>query len=43
MKIVVDKRKMTLHDPIRGLGVTQVPIKLHAEVTATLKVQVVEA
>jgi len=38
----VDKRKMTLNDPIRTLGVTNVPIKLHHDVNATLKVQVTE-
>jgi len=31
-----------LDDPIRSLGVTQIPVKLHPDVTATLKVQVVE-
>ncbi|GIP35999.1 50S ribosomal protein L9 [Paenibacillus sp. J2TS4] len=41
-KIVIDKRKMTLDEPIRSLGVTQVPIKLYPGVTATLKVQVTE-
>ncbi|MBO9608808.1 MAG: 50S ribosomal protein L9 [Paenibacillaceae bacterium] len=41
-KLVVDKRKMTLNDPIRTLGVTNVPIKLHHDVNATLKVQVTE-
>lgn len=41
-KIKVDKRKMDLAQPIRALGFTNVPIKLHHEVTATLKVHVVE-
>lgn len=41
-KIAIDKRKMVLDDPIRTLGVTQVPIKLYPEVTAKLKVQVTE-
>lgn len=40
--ISIDKRKMHLPEPIRTLGVTQVPVKLHPEVTATLKVQVVQ-
>lgn len=40
--IKIDKRKIELDDPIRSLGVTQIPIKLHQEVTATLKVSVVE-
>lgn len=41
-KIKVDKRKLELEDPIRSLGVTNVPVKLHQEVTATLKVHVGE-
>ncbi|WP_010279127.1 50S ribosomal protein L9 [Paenibacillus senegalensis] len=40
--ISVDKRKMTLNDPIRSLGVTKVPIKVHPGITGTLKVQVTE-
>ncbi|BAB07749.1 50S ribosomal protein L9 [Halalkalibacterium halodurans] len=38
----VDKRKILLNDPIRSLGYTNVPIKIHPEVTATVKVHVVE-
>ncbi|MFV0558912.1 MAG: 50S ribosomal protein L9 [Enterococcus sp.] len=41
--VKLDKRKLALDHPIRTLGFTKVPAKLHAEVTATLKVQVVEA
>lgn len=41
--IKVDKRKMDLHDGIRSLGYTNVPVKLHHDVLATLKVHVVEA
>ncbi|WP_456277211.1 50S ribosomal protein L9 [Bacillus sp. AK128] len=41
-KIKVDKRKMELNEPIRSLGVTNIPVKLHTEVTATLKVHVKE-
>jgi len=40
-KIKFDKRKLDM-DAIRSLGVTQVKVKLHNEVTATLKVHVVE-
>ncbi|MFC3747257.1 50S ribosomal protein L9 [Paenibacillus sp. GCM10012306] len=40
--ITVDKRKIELNEPIRHLGVTQVSVKLHTEVKATLKVQVTE-
>ena len=38
----VDKRKIELDEPIRTLGVTQVTVKVHPEVKATLKVQVTE-
>jgi large subunit ribosomal protein L9 len=41
-KIKIDKRKIELNDAIRSLGYTNVPIKLHPEVTATLKVHVSE-
>lgn len=40
--IKVDKRKMELDDAIRTLGYTNVPVKLHQDVTATLKVHVTE-
>jgi large subunit ribosomal protein L9 len=40
--IKIDKRKLVLEDPIRTLGVTKIPVKLHAEVTASLNVQVIE-
>jgi len=41
-KIKIDKRKIELGDAIRALGYTNVPIKLHSEVTAVLKVHVTE-
>lgn len=40
--IKIDKRKIELDDPIRTLGVTQVPVKLHPEVKAKLNVQAAE-
>jgi large subunit ribosomal protein L9 len=40
--IKVDRRKMELPDAIRALGFTNVPIRIHPDVTATLKVHVVE-
>lgn len=40
--IKLDKRKMELGDAIRALGYTNIPVKLHPEVTATLKVHVTE-
>ncbi|MDS9471851.1 50S ribosomal protein L9 [Sporosarcina pasteurii] len=40
--IKVDRRRMELPEPIRSLGYTNIPIKLHPDVTATLKVHVIE-
>ncbi|MFD2638457.1 50S ribosomal protein L9 [Piscibacillus salipiscarius] len=40
--IKIDKRKIELDDPIRNLGYTNVPVKLHPDVTATLRVHVKE-
>ena len=37
----VDKRKIQLADPIRAIGETTVPIKLHRDVIANVKVKVV--
>jgi len=34
----VDRRKIQLHEPLRSLGEFTVPVKLHKEVTAHLKV-----
>ena len=39
----IDKKKMQLSSPIRELGTTLVPVKLHPQVTAQLKVIVREA
>lgn len=39
----IDKKKMQLTNPIKALGTTLVPIKLHPKVTAELKVVVKEA
>lgn len=41
--IEVDRKKIILDDPIKTLGIYTVPIKLHPEVTAHLKVWVVKA
>lgn len=40
--IDVDRRKILLEEPIRALGEHEVPIRLHADVTATLIVEVVK-
>jgi large subunit ribosomal protein L9 len=37
----IDKRKIQLQEPIKRLGEFDVPIKLHREVTAPIKVKVV--
>ena len=41
-KIKVDKRKLDLKQPIRGLGYTKVPAKLHNEVSAVINVHVIQ-
>ena len=43
LNLDIDKKKLQLPEPIRVLGVTQVPVKLHPKVTGTLKVWVKEA
>ena len=37
----VDRRKIQLHEPIKRVGAFDVPLKLHREVVATIKVKVV--
>lgn len=39
----IDKKKMQLTSPIRELGTNRVPVKIHPQVTAQLKVVVKEA
>jgi len=39
--IKVDKRKIEMEQPIKALGYTTVPVKLHKEVVAKLRVHVV--
>lgn len=41
-KIPVEKKQVQLESPIKQLGETTVGVKLHADVTATLKVLVVK-
>lgn len=38
--IKIDKRKLDLPNPIKALGYTKVPIKLHKNISAVLKVHV---
>ena len=42
MNMKVDKRKIEIDQPIRSLGYTKVPIKIHPEVTAVVNVHVTE-
>ena len=37
----IDRRQLTLTDPVKELGAFEVGVKLHKEVVATLKVEVV--
>ncbi|MET0422205.1 MAG: 50S ribosomal protein L9 [Acidimicrobiia bacterium] len=39
--VELDRRKITLADPIRDLGDVEVPVKLHAEVDAVVAISVV--
>jgi large subunit ribosomal protein L9 len=40
--VAIDKRQITIEEPIKTLGIYTVPVKLHPEVTAALKVWVVK-
>jgi len=37
----IDKRKIGLDDPLKALGETMVPVKIHRDVTAQVRVKVV--
>ena len=37
----IDKRKITLAEPLKALGESTIPVKIHREVTARVKVKVV--
>jgi large subunit ribosomal protein L9 len=39
----IDRKKIVLADPIKHIGEFTVPVKIHPEVTASLKVNVVKA
>jgi large subunit ribosomal protein L9 len=41
-KIKIDKRKIELEQPIKALGYTNVPVKLHPEVEGMIKVHIGE-
>lgn len=40
-KVTVDRRRVQLAEPVKALGETAVPIRLHPQVTAQLRVNVV--
>lgn len=40
--IKVDKRKIDLKEPLRSFGYANVPVKLHTEVTANIRVHITE-
>ncbi len=39
----IDKRQIMLEQPIKALGIFEIPIKLHSEITATVKLWVIKA
>lgn len=43
LNLEIDKKKLVLPNPIKAVGTTMVPIKLHPQVTGELKVVVQEA
>ena len=42
LNLELDKKKMQLEEPIKSLGVYEVPIRLHTKVTGKIRVQVSE-
>ncbi|MBR4529703.1 MAG: 50S ribosomal protein L9 [Lachnospiraceae bacterium] len=38
----IDKKKIVMDEPIKAFGTVELPVKLHPEVTAKLKVRVVQ-
>ena len=43
LNLEIDKKKLVMPNPIKAVGTTMVPIKLHPQVTGELKVVVQEA
>ncbi|MGT2933644.1 50S ribosomal protein L9 [Streptococcus catagoni] len=41
--ITIDKRHIQLDHPIRAIGLIEVPVKLHKEVSAEIKLKIVDA
>ena len=40
--VAIDRRQIQLAEPIKTLGIAEVPLKLHGSVTVTLKVEVIK-
>ena len=40
-RVELDRRKVTLAEPLKALGPAEVPVQLHAEVTVAMAVEVV--
>ena len=43
LNLEIDKKKLQLSNPIKELGTTEVPVKIHPKVTGKIKVVVTEA
>lgn len=43
LKVEIDKKKLVLPEPLKTFGTHEVPVKLHRDVTGTLRVKVTEA
>ena len=43
LRVEIDKKKLVLPEPLKTFGTHEVPVKLHKEVTGTLRVKVTEA
>lgn len=41
--VEIDRRTLQLEEPIRAIGLYQVPVRLHRDVTATIRVYVIRA
>ena len=40
-QLVIDRRKIQLHEPLKRIGDHEVPVRVHRDVTATVKVKIV--
>ena len=41
--LTFDRKQLDLPDPIRQLGLSEVRVKLHTDIVATLRVEVIKA